>query len=210
MIRVIAMLSVLFLSVPILALTQRSEERPAGAVIEAGVLRAISTGSLNRLQAAAEDVRDLKPAQRTQLPLRIRPDRVEFRFRGEYPGGESVHEMLEYVISNRDKDYESLLVAGREELDRLKKLGQALAALKKAGKQASLEYRLVWVDKGQARVEDLQSIVGLLEEAKRNEFLAQLGFNEYGVGGQMNVKADPAVLPARHTAAELLLTVRLR
>ena len=118
--------------------------------------------------------------------------------------------MLEYVISNRDKDYESLLVAGRDELDRLKKLGQALAALKKAGKQASLEYRLVWVDKGQARVEDLQSIVGLLEEAKRNEFLAQLGFNEYGLGGEMNVKADHAVLPPSRTAAELLLTVRLR
>src|SRR5262249_28102372 len=98
------------------------------------------------------------------------------------------------VISNRDKDYESLLVAGREELDRLKRLGQALAALKKAGKRASLEYKLVWVDKGQARVEDLQSIVGLLEDAKRNEFLAQLVFNEYGLGGEMNVKADPAVL----------------
>jgi hypothetical protein len=40
------------------------------------VLRAISTGTLNRLQAAAEDVRDLKPAQRAQLPLRIRPDAV--------------------------------------------------------------------------------------------------------------------------------------
>jgi hypothetical protein len=210
MIRVIGLLSVLSLSAPILALTHKPEERAAESVIETRVLRAISTGSLHRLQAAAEDVRDLKPAERAQLPFRIRPEAVEFRFRGEYPGGESVHEMLEYVISNRDKDYESLLVAGREELDRLKKLGQALAALKKAGKQASLEYRLVWVDKDQAHVEDLQSIVGLLQDAKRNEFLAQIGFNEYGLGGEMNVKADPALLPTRRTAAELLLTVRLR
>ena len=46
--------------------------------------------------------------------------------------------------------------------------------------------------------------MGLLEEAKR--ILAQLGFNEYGLGGEMNVKADHAVLPASRTAAELLLT----
>jgi hypothetical protein len=48
-----------------------------------------------------------------------------------------------------------------------------------------------------------------LKDAERKEFLGQLRFNDYGLGGSLNVKANAAVLPVRQIAAELLLTVRL-
>jgi hypothetical protein len=119
-------------------------------------------------------------------------------------------EIAEYVVSSPEKEHESLLVVGAEELARLKDVGHALAALKKAGKRAVLGYQLVWAEEGKARVEDLQDVLGLLDEARRKEFLGQLRFNEWGLGGSLNVMADAALLPSRRTAAEVRLTVRLR
>lgn len=210
MLRAIAVLGVLLLSAACPVRAQKPDERKEEADIEAQVLKALSTGSLIRLQAAAEDARDLKPDQPSRLKLQVRPGSIEFRFRGEFPADKVSLEGVEYLASSAAKDYESLLVVGPEELARLKKVGEALAALKKAGKQAVLEYKLIWVEDKRARVEDLQKIMGLLEDAERKRFFEQLRFNEHGLGGSLNTKADPAVLPARRIAAELLLTVRLR
>jgi hypothetical protein len=191
------------------ALGERSDEQTAEATTEAQVLRAISAGSLEQLQAVAKDVRSRKPAERTQLPLRIRSNSVELSFQGVFPGERFSPERFEYLLSDARHDYESLLVVDAKELARLKKIGQALEALKKAGKQAALDYKIAWVEEGKARVENVEDILGLLDSTKRTDFLSQLAFGEFGLGGKLNVQADTAMLPARRTPATLLLTIRV-
>src|SRR5262249_49611054 len=147
---------------------------PDEAAVEAAVLRALATGSFARLKAAGEDAHDLGPARRAKLPLRVRPDGVEFRFRGDYPGG-SPFQMLEYLASVPEKDYESMLVLTPAEMERLKKLGQALADLKKAGRRAELQYKLVWAEGDRARVEDVRDMLAGLGEDGAQAFFDQLG-----------------------------------
>ncbi len=204
MIRIIAVLAILSPRCGVRA----QEPDGRAAEIEALALRALATGAADNLEAVAKEVRALKPAALTGLPLRIRPDAVEFRFRGEFRADQFSAEMLEYLISDPGHDYESLLIASPEERARLKKVGQAVEALKKAGARAEFDYKLAWTDDGRARVEDVQDILGLLNDTERKAYLNQLVFNDYGLGGSMNVKANTAVLPARRTAVELLLTVR--
>jgi hypothetical protein len=192
------------------SIAQPPDKPVVKSAIESKALRALGTGQLNELQTVAKDIRALKPAEQTKLPLRIRPDGIEFRFRGEFPADPARLKILEYILSDHSKAYESLFVIDAAELARLKKVGEALAAVKKAGKRAVLEYKLVWVEKGQARVEDLQDILSLLTDARRKALLEQLGFKESGLGGSMNVKVDASLLPTARTAGELLLAVHIQ
>jgi hypothetical protein len=209
MIRAIAVGGVLLLWAACPLFAQEPEAPAKKEVVERQALRALGAGQVKRLQTVAASIRALKPADRAQLPFRVRPDGVEFRFHGEFPADRLRRDILEYVISDPGHSHESLLVVRPAEQARLKKVGEALAALKKAGKRASLEYKLVWTEKTQARVEDLQDIVGGLSDASRKAFLNQLGVNQFGLGGTMNVKADSAFLPSRRTSAAVLLIIRL-
>jgi hypothetical protein len=178
----------------------------AGAMEEA-VLKALAEGKRNWLAALVEDVKDLPVEQRKQMAFRLRSDAVEFRFRGEYPADKVSLDGLEYVASKAgEKDYESMLDVGPDELKRLLKLGAAVKQFGK-GKRVPMEVRMAWVEDGRPRVEALGDILRL--EPRQKEFLADLNFNEFGLLA-FNAKADPAALPAKRVPAEVTVTIKLQ
>lgn len=182
------------------------QEGPAS--IEARAVQALGEGKFRTLRALAAEIAELKPAKRSELPIRIRADVVEFRFRGEAPGERLTPDMLEYVVSDASKDYETLLIVGKAELDRALRLGQALADLTKRGRRPALEVKLAWVENGQPRVEDLRDIFRLVDADQADDFLDRLAPKSAGLEA-FNLKADPTALPAKRGPAEVIITIGL-
>ena len=83
-----------------------AKPQPRPADIEPAVLKVLRDGKPEALAAVAADIAALSPAARRDLPVRVRGDAVEFRFRGEFPGKDFSPEMLEYVIGPKEKNYE--------------------------------------------------------------------------------------------------------
>ena len=187
----------------------RNTRDPRAADAEARVLRALAREDLTALAALAREIHVPDPTKRRNLPLRIRRDVVEFRFRGEFPADKLAKEMLEYVVADAAKDYEALLVAGAGELERLGKLGEALDAWHGRGRPPALTVRLTWAEGGRTHVKDLAEILALEPPARRQEFVRQLEFNRAGLGGTLNLKADPKALPVKRVPAEVVIGVRL-
>lgn len=178
--------------------------------VESRALRALGDGDAAALADLATEVGRLDVDMRRRLPLRIRADAIEFRFRGEYPGGEFNPEMFEYAICRvKEKEYESLLAVQRDEFARLQKLGEALARLAKSGRKPALDVRFVWTEGGRTQVERLHDVLRLETPARRDEFLHSLAVIESGLGTTTNLKADPATLPSKRIPAEVHVGVRL-
>jgi hypothetical protein len=183
-----------------------SETRDAAA--EARVLKALAGEDLTALAALARKLHVPDPTKRRDIGLHIKRDVVEFHFRGEFPGDKIVTEMLEYAVSNKDKDYETLLVAEADELERLQKLGEALGAWRRRGRAPALTVRLSWTDVGKKNVKGLDEILAREKPASRADFLRLLEFNKSGLGA-FNLKAEPKALPKRRLPAEVVIGVRL-
>lgn len=176
------------------------------ADLEVLTLEALRTGNLNQLATLADKFRKLPPQQRNALPLRYRPGEVEFRFRGKFPGPESVETMLEYVIAKEDKAYETLLVVPDAEMLRLMQLRKALDTL--AGQQrVRLEVQFLWGQGRDLHAENLWNILA----TNRDKIFGHLSITETGLGSQdlTNGRCDPALLPAKATNAEVRLQVRI-
>jgi hypothetical protein len=187
---------------------------PAGAAgpaseFEARARKALEAGDVAALRALAADLGRLTPEARRTLPLRVREGVVEFAFRGEFFGDQFSPEMLEYVVSGRGKDYESLLVAPEAELERVQALRPYFDKRAGEGRRKWWSARLVWADGGTPHSADLGDLIVGLGAKERERFLDQLGVNGAGLGGDKNVKSEPGALPQKRVPALLLLTLRL-
>jgi hypothetical protein len=188
----------------------KAKPGPGEATLEERALMALRDNDAEALEKLAKEVAGLDAEARRDLPVRVRADGVEFRFRGTFPAKDFSPEMFEYVIARAgEKDYEATLAVGKGEMARLQQLGRVLEQLKGKGKARALEIKLAWAEKDQGRVEDLGDLLRLEAAGKRNEFVKQLEINEYGLGGTLNVKADPEALPRERVPAMVLITVRL-
>jgi hypothetical protein len=67
----------------------------------------------------------------------------------------------------------------------------------------------VWVADGKPGSACLTDLLASLGPKERERFLDQVGVNRAGLGGDLNVDADPARLPRRRVPAVLLLTIQL-
>jgi hypothetical protein len=187
---------------------------PAGAAgpaseFEARARKALETGDVAALRALAADLGRLTPEARRALPLRVREGVVEFAFRGEFFGDQFSPEMLEYMVSGRGKDYETLLVAPEVELERVQALRPYFDKRAGEGRRKWWSARLVWADGGTPHSADLSDLLVGLGAKERERFLDQLGVNGAGLGGDKNVKSEPGALPRKRVPALLLLTLRL-
>jgi hypothetical protein len=171
--------------------------------------KALEEGDRVRLRQLAAEFRKLSPETRSALPLRIREDSVEFVFRGVFPGDQFSAEMLEYLVCAPGKDYESLLVAPPAEQKRVQALQGFFATHVQEGRRKRWSARLVWTGEDGPRSVDLTDLLILVGPGERDQFLDHLGVNSAGLGGDINIKADPAPLPRKRFSARLYLTLRI-
>jgi hypothetical protein len=176
--------------------------------MEVRAVAALEKGDREALRALAAEFRKLAPEVRRNMPLRIRDDSVEFTFRGKFPGDQSPWQMLEYLVSGAEKEYESLLVAPYCELKRLQGFRPIFARHAGDGRRM-WSARLVWTEAGAPRSVDLTDLLSLLEPKEQKRFLDHLGILKHGFGGEINVAADPSFLPRRRVDALLLLTIQI-
>jgi hypothetical protein len=174
---------------------------------EARALKALAEGNRAALRALAAAFRDLPPGGRRELPVRIREESVEFSFHGEFRGDHFSAEMLEYLVSGPDKDYESLLVAPAAELERVQALRPLFVKLAEKKARRTWSARLVWTEDGLPQSVELADLLIRVLPEERERFLDRLGVNDAGLGGTINVKADAALLPRKRVPAKLLLTI---
>lgn len=177
--------------------------------LEDRALAALATGDRAALRSLAQEYRQLPPQARSKMSVRVRDDSVEFAFRGEFPADRSPWQMLEYLVSGPDKDYESLLVAPEAELKRVQGLRPVFDKRAGEGRRQGWSARLVWAEGGTPHSADLTDSLILIERGERDRFLDGLGIRDAGLGGSMNVNADPASLPRQRVPALLLLTIRI-
>jgi hypothetical protein len=176
---------------------------------EARALTALAAGDRKALAALADEFRKLPAGERLALPLRVRDDSVELAFRGEFPADKSPGGMLEYLASSRDKDYESLLVVPEAERKRLQALRPVFAKRAGEGRRKWWSARLVWAEGAEPRSADVADLLLLLKPKERDRFRDNITVLDAGLGGDMNVEADPAALPRKRVPAVLLLTLRI-
>jgi hypothetical protein len=176
---------------------------------EARARKALEDADRPALRALAAEYRKLPPEARRELPLRVREDAVEFAFRGEFRGEATPWEMLEYLVSGPGKDDETLLVADNTELRRVAALAGVFARRAGEGRRKWWSARLAWAEDGDPRSVELADVLAPLKPEERNRFLDELGVNTAGLGGCMNVAADPAPLPRKRVPARLYLTIRI-
>lgn len=176
---------------------------------EERAVNALAAEDRKALKALAAEFQELSAAERRELPLRIRPDAVEFSFRGTFPADRNPADMLEYLVCGPGRDYETLLVASDTELKRVRGLLPFFKKHSGEGRRHWWSARLVWSEGDTPQSVDLTDLLAGLPAAERDRFRDQLGVNEYGVGCGTNVKADAALLPRKRTPALLLLTLRV-
>src|SRR5262249_19661789 len=138
--------------------------------LEARLLKALGDFNKETIGELVKEVGKLKEADRRLLPFRVRPSSVELRFTGECPGHP---EYVEFVASNANRDYESLLVLSKSELQRMEQVWKVVERLAKSGqlknvahkrflgvsaREPALELTLVFVVKGQPRTENLEDL----------------------------------------------------
>jgi hypothetical protein len=193
--------------VALLVVRARSEE-PAPKW-EGRALAALSAGDQKTLRSLAEEYRRLPLPERSKLPVRIRAGEVEFTFRGKFPGDRTPWVLLEYLASDPGKDYESLLVVSEAELKRIQALDLFFHKQAEKGRGKLWSARLVWAEDGQPESLGLMDLLAPLKADERDRFLDQIDVNSFGLGGTMNVYADPDRLPRKRVPALLLLTIQL-
>src|SRR5262249_4003827 len=175
--------------------------------IEARTLSALQERDAKAVRAVALAINSLGDAERRRLPIRIRTDAVEFRFRGDFPGKELAGPYIEFLLSHPDRAYESLFLIDKTENERLQRLGKAVRDLSKAEKHVALTFKLAWADKGGAHVEDVEDILRLVDAQAREAALRALAIGPDGLRID-NVKIDPAALPLVRQPSQMLIIIR--
>jgi hypothetical protein len=188
----------------LLASLLKAEE---SATLEARMLAAIADDRPKLLAALVEEMDRLKPEARSALLFRVHDDALELRFRGDFVAEEFMREGLEYVVARKWKSYETLVVVGDADIERLTALGKLLATDKKSRPQ--LRYQVAWIEEESVHVEDLRSIVRPADCDDRAWFFSQLEVLPDGLGGSLNIQTDSARLPKKAAKMTLLISIPL-
>jgi hypothetical protein len=195
----IALLGMLVFVLPLWS----QEKQPAAGKLEARLLKALGEGKVAAIKAVSEDIQRLSEDQRRGLAFRVRPDAIEFRFVGHCPG----HGRAEFLLSNKFREYESLLVLAPRELARAKKVWKA-AQRAKATRPPALGFKLLWTEKGKARCEDLEDALRMIDPKERHGgYYQRLEWEDHGLRIP-NVKFDPVTVPGSAQPAQMLLILR--
>jgi hypothetical protein len=186
------------------AWASQGKNTATGPELEARLLKALAEAKTEALATLAGDVQRLTAKQRKNLTFRLRPGAVEFRFLGECPG----HRDVEFVLANKNRDYEALLVISQADLERADRLWKVVRQLAKAGQLSALEFKLLFVDKGQARLEDLEDVFHKIDAKKRKDYYVR--FLEWEDDGLRirDTDMDPALVPAVRQPAQIVIVVR--
>jgi hypothetical protein len=185
-----------------LALAQQ-QDKPQPAKLEAKLLKAIADGQSSAIEAVGADILRLSEEERRELPFRVRPGAVEFRFRGTCPR----HTSVEFLLSNKNRHYESLLVLEKAEFERAEKVWK-VAKRAKATRPPLLEFKLLWREKDEARCEDLDDVFRKIKPKERqNSHYRWLEWEDDGLRIP-NISVDPAAQPRKAQAAQMLMVLR--
>lgn len=173
------------------------------AELEAKLLTAVTVGKGDAVEAVGAAITQLSEEQRRGLKFRVRPGEVEFRFGGFCPS----HETVEFLLSNRIRDYESLLVLDEAELERAAKVWKA-ATRAKATQPPFVQFKLLWMEKDKARCEDLEDAFRKVAPRQRKElFYPRLRWEDDGLRIP-NIALDRAAVPQTAQAAQVLVILR--
>ncbi|HMF15849.1 MAG TPA: hypothetical protein VKE98_01525 [Gemmataceae bacterium] len=182
---------------------QQKSEPPQPAELEAKLLKALADRNRSRIARVAADILCLSDEQRRSLKFRVRPGAVEFRFVGRCPG----HEDVEFLLSNQNRAYESLLVLEKAELTRAEKVWKA-AKLARATLPPFLQLKLLWMDKDKIRCEDLQDAFRKTDPNQRTkQYFSRLSWEDDGLRIP-NIPLDPAAVPHTDQTAQILIILR--
>jgi hypothetical protein len=185
-------------------LPQDEKKLPSLGEIEARLLKAICDRKSSDIEALASDIRLLGDQQRHGLKIRVRPTAVEFRFDGECPG----HDSVEFLLSNKNRDYESLLIVSKTELERVAQVWQTVQQLVKAGQPPGLEFKLVFMEKGRPRIEDLQNVFWKIDfRERKNDFVRSLEWGDDGLRIR-EPDMDPATVPRQRQDGQMIVILR--
>ena len=184
-------------------IAQQKSKPPQPAALEVKLLKALAECKRGAIERVAADILLLSDEQRRDLRFRLRPGAVEFRFAGRCPG----HEDVEFLLSNQNRGYESLLVVGKAELERAEKVWKA-AKLARATLPPFLELKLLWMDKDEIRCEDLQDAFRKTDPNQRTkQYFRRLSWEDDGLRIP-NIPLDPAAVPRADQTAQMLIILR--
>lgn len=201
----VPMFALMFVVAPVYVASSSGDE--IATKFEARVLKALEEQDRAAIRSLAAEFRKLSSETRRELPLRLREDSVELAFRGSFPGDKFQAQILEYLVSGSEKDYESLLVVPAPELERVQALRPFFDKRAGEGRRKWWSAQLVWTEGDAPQSIDLVDLLIHLGEKERGQFLDQLGVKRFGLGGIINVKADAGYLPRKRVPARLLLTI---
>ena len=176
------------------------------ATLESRVIRAVIDNRPKLVAALVEELQALPAGERGKLPFRIYRESFEMRFDGVLSTAFSP-DFLEYLVSARQKDYESLVVVGEADIARLTS-AQKLFEARKDGSPI-YRFQLAWSEDGQARVENIRDIIAVADPMLQRRFLSELRIMEAGLGGELNLKSDTSRLPKRDSKVTGIITFEL-
>ena len=185
-----------------------SKLRTATAKLEDDVIAAMQGGMGKSFGQLRKEIQRLSPAARRSLSVSIRPGLFEWRFRGQHPADDLSPQMMEYVVSAKDKSYETLLVVEGAELARARRFGEAFNTLRRRRPDVEIDVRLIWSHEGRPREVTLWEVFSASEVKKINKFIKDLQGNEFGLGAD-NLEADQDALPSERVDALVIVTLRL-
>ena len=187
---------------------EKSNKAESAAIvdIETEILRAMEGGMGPEVAEFRKSIRALAPEARRKLAMTVRPGEYQWRFQGVHPADRLG--LLEYIVSSKIKNYETLLVVEGKELERLQRFGRAFDTLRRRLPDTEVNVQLSWFEHGRVRTVGLWEILAFHEAAKVKEFIKRLDGNDSGIGA-INLKPDLAALPQERTPAQVIITLRI-
>ena len=202
MCRLMTVLAFLLLT-PSAPAQDKTRPQQSPAELESRLLKAMAAPKPDSFRDLAKNICRLTKGQRRALNFRLRPGVVEFRFSGECPG--HTDRNVEFIVSNKNRDYESLLVLDKGELERAKRVWKVFKQLSKAGQTAVVEFKILWVENKKARYEDLYDV---FRKKRKTDYRRYLEWEEDGLRIP-NIAMDLATVPLMRQPAQMILILRL-
>ncbi len=185
------------------AASGQQPDRPDPADLEEKLLKAIGQRQSAVVEEVGAQLVRLNEDQRRALRFRVRPGVVEFRFRGISPG----HSDIEFLLSNKNRDYESLLVLDKTKFARAGRVWTAAKGAKLIG-PPFVEFKLVWVEKGEPRTESLEDVFRkFVAKEGQDRYYRHFEWEDDGLRIP-NIPVDPAAVPKAGQVAEMLVILR--
>jgi hypothetical protein len=181
---------------------------PNRADLEKRVIIALEQNNDTALRQLEKDIARFDGPTRADLRFRITDKVVEFEFRGVFPFGQTQPESLEYLISlDPHQNHETLLAVKEDEMARLRQFRGLFQNSRGDNKTRLLDSRLCWMEGRNMRQIKLDEILQPELPSVRIDFIKQIEIMEHGLGGNLNVKGQRAVLPQESAEGRMIIVV---